>query len=134
MKQIVNEKEFTPFLERFNNFYDSNIQSVTYSFNKGGSSKVDISILANDLLNPDAKGWTCVVVSLDQLSEMTIIQSKNIPLMSIANGIHLSVIDGEIALEFGGHYEQPENPEEFRKADAYAIGKTLSFEVFSPAI
>jgi hypothetical protein len=130
VKEIIKDSEHAQFLERFYNFTDSMIRSISLNFTSNGTRQIDVHILTRDSTTQENEGWVCVVINVDHVSEMAIRDDRNkASLQVISNGIHITTIDDNTGFEFGGALDPPRSLSELRKSYAFALGKTVSFEV-----
>lgn len=130
MKEIITKNNYSNLLKRFDRFSDSLIRSIEMKFNNQGTIGVSISLETRDALSTANNGWVSVLLFLDMVSEMGIQEHQNTTISIISFGIHILFIDNKVLIEFGGEIDEPNSLEELRKSDAYAIGKSLSLEVF----
>ncbi|WP_419903985.1 hypothetical protein [Kiloniella sp.] len=138
MKQVVDEKQFAKFIDRFNGFYDSSLVNISmrYNYNDGPEFLLEVSIATRDTQSVDEYEsiaeleWVIVVIYLSRVTEIAVRESDKTSLICVSNGIHLSTVNGQIGFEFGDYYyEEPATLDELRQSDAYAVGEKLSFEV-----
>lgn len=129
MKQTVGASDISRLLARFHEFSDAVLRSIVVLFEDDGTRRMDISIATRDAETVENDGWVCVMLSVDGISEMSVRERARTSLQVISDGIHISMYDQEIGIEFGGAIEAPDTIENLRGSDVYVLGGTLSFDV-----
>lgn len=129
MKQFVKSSDFKQCLERFYEFADAEIRSITIRFDKDGTRSIDISVSARDSMAQESDDWVCITLSIDLVLEMAVQEHFHTTIQVLNQGIHISMFDGKVGIEFGGEVDSPETLAELRKSNAFAVGDTLSIEV-----
>jgi hypothetical protein len=117
------------FLNRFYRFSDSLIRSLTMRYCDDGSRYVEICIATRDAKSLLEDQWVCVILTIHNVTEFGLKETRNTTNQVLSDGLHIQVIDGFIGVEFGGLPDKPRSIEEFRSSDGYIIADGISFDI-----
>jgi len=114
------------FLDRFLTFNDAVLRRVEHQFLSSGTQRSVVTLSAQD--RESAKGWSNVVVTIEQVSELTLREGKA-SCQVLSDGLVIKWFEGVTFLVFSANTPEPETLEQLRQSDFYIAGVSFSWEV-----
>lgn len=128
MKQLDGDS-VGPFLERFQNFYDSTVTCTVISYSETrAKSSVEVSVGAIDN-NSDAPSSVIVRMQFTGSPEFTIREEPNKSYAVPGDGARISIFNGRIYLDLDTLEGDDDTVESFRASNFYLAGDRCTWEV-----
>jgi hypothetical protein len=122
----VQPRDLAEFLDRFLSFNDAVLRRVEHRFLSSGTQRCVVTLSAQD--RESARGWSNVVVTVEQVSELTLREGKT-SCQVLSDGVIIKWFEGVTFLVFSATASDPETVEEVRQSDFYVAGVSFAWEV-----
>lgn len=91
-------------LDRFDNFYDDLIESITIEYCEGVEMTVKIMVSAKDMFSEEGDGWVNVQLTVRGSRDMRFQETWRTTSVVLTDGIKINKIENLFYIEFGGRF------------------------------
>ena len=125
MIKITDDVDIVQFKTRFSSFDDGLLKSWNADFSDDVAS-LFVEIECRDEESPS--GWSKVAIRLFGLVSLRFYEGPKASYRVLSNGLHITLSENLIGLEFGDLIDAPESFDEVTNSLCHAIGDSIAWE------